>query len=349
MFRSFMMYLRQLHVGFSGNLLTSAYFPVFVLFFAFMFFGPLFLKRFISAIPAWKIVFAALACLLFLKNSQAFFNWFAFIGVAFIFIYPDRRVISFIGLYIAGIVLSFMVVGTTGSGRMWISQELLSYFICSTGIAAVFSRYKTPFGDDPSGKFSISTRTCLRYLAAAFILSLVIFVLLPEGLRSTGKFRSVDIKTPVTPEYIADSLGIKDSIVSQETLTANILMWPQPTFETLNGRIGYWKTRYRSFKAYELEAGKGITDPKWMLSKWHLMPFPFRRVAYDDRNPMIFPGATKADLEQFDAKEIIAVGRIIGRPRRFFTHQGFMILVEYIGYPDKNGQLQWIKMDSVAK
>jgi hypothetical protein len=84
-----------------------------------------------------------------------------------------------------------------------------------------------------------------------------------------------------------------------------------------------------------------------MLSKWHLSPMPFPRVVYDDRNPVIFPYADLRRMARFEGSEIVVVGRVIGRQRAFYTHQGFMIMAEFIGYPDTDGNLDWIKVKDI--
>lgn len=258
---------------------------------------------------------------------------------------PDRyfykRHALFILLYGAGIFLSVLTIGAVGVDRMWLSLEIFSYYLISLTVSIPFPRGRNGAGITAGRDFLIDKRL-LALSGGALASGLIILFLAIPFVLQKAYHRYPEIRDAVTSDSIQKALSLREPVVSQEELILDIIRWPEPTFETLNGSWAYWKTVYRPMKALYLDTRQGLYDRKWQFSKWHLMPMDFPRVAFDDRNPIIFPYTDMKKLERFNNRSIVVVGQVIGRKRLFFTHQGFMILARYIGYPDSNGHLQWI-------
>jgi len=294
-----------------------------------------------------KLVFLAIVVLLFFVNQMAVFMGLLAAGFLFLLISGERAVKAFVLLYITGIVSSFFVVGTTGSGRMWISQELLSYMLVSYAVVRIFLGGKS-FLPQENASFRFS-RNDIKYIVVPFACAFIFFAAIPKVFALTQRYKTVDLNVKITPQFMQDHFGGNGRIISQDEISENILLWPKPTFETMSGQRAYWVLRYRDFKGIYIDKDNGNKDPAMQFSKWYLSTMPFPRVAFDDRNPIIFPYVTKTQLKKFDGREMIIAGRILGRPRALYTHQGFMIIAEYIGYPDDNGSLKWASVKNLAE
>lgn len=289
-----------------------------------------------------KFLFIAASILFYMANRLYLFSFWALLGLFFMFSRRDRRQTIFFLCYFSGIILSFFVVGVTGPGRMWISQELLTYYLCALGASGALFGRTLPLGEDDNSDFNFDAKKTAVLVGSAFMISLIFFVMLPAFERGIKKNATYPITSSFSSESIAKDLGITDPILSENVVTLNIVLWPLPTFEKYNGSWAYWKLTYRDMKGFYLKANEGVTDPKWQFSKWYLMKMPFNRVAYDDRNPIVFPNVDKSKLKRFEGSQIIIVGKLIGRKRLHFTHQGFIIVCEYIGYEENPGKIKWV-------
>jgi len=348
-FHSLKWYFKKMNVAFSGRMHTARFFLLFLFIYALYFFdwrkeG---LRELIPGSAIRYYLPPIISIIIYKSNPMVFFMLSLVLGLVFLILFDKRGFLIFSVLYFLGIILSISAIGVSGSGRMWMSHELLCYTLSAIGITVLM--FNKP-SNLPEGRDTFAT-TDLGILARPFTYSvcvtLIVFVLLPLSFRPLYKHNSRDINKKITPELIVDQLKISGPVISQEILMQYIILWPAPTFERVNGSTAYWKVRYRPLKAFYYEADEGLDKNKWQFSKWHLQSFPFQRTAFDDRNPIIFPGATKEDLARFDGHEIVVVGKLLGRKRLLYFHQGFMIMAQYIGYPDKFGDLKWIKVEDL--
>lgn len=344
-FEGLRFFLAKVYMVFNDKKIAPLYFVSFFLLLLFLLIQkPIpYIRDAFSKAPIAKMIVLILSVILLTGKSVYLFSVFAVIGILFSFKGKDRRHIIFLVLYLIGILFTLLTIGPVGGDRMWMSPEIIAYYLSSWGLAYFFFNQKKPFNEEEK-EIHIDAPKCARYAMFLGMLFISFFIVLPLAARATYANKEKAITSEVNPSVIAKDLGIKSRIITKETIIDNILLWPLPTFEKLNGEWAYWRATYRPFKAFYMDANEGLYDKKWRFSKWHLLAMPFPRVGFDDRNPILFPYTTKEKLARFENMDIVILGKLIGRARLTFTHQGFMILAEYIGYPDENGQLKWVAL-----
>jgi len=341
---SFARFFSRIPLVFAKKSLTTYFVLLLVLVYFFALFdNPQTLLANIFTLPGYRIVLSTtvIILLLFLWNTIVCWLTIMAIGCLFVIFLKDRHILSFLVLYAAGIILSLFFLGAVGGGRMWLSQQVFVYLLCCYCLTKFYSRISPlPL----PGQFILDKPALIKSSIITVLCLASLFIFAPLVLRTINKPSSRDLSITVTPELVTKDLNLGEPVIPKETIWANIIMWPEPTFETLSGTLAYLTPRYRKLDATFLKADEGITERSEIFAKWHLSPLPFPRVAFDDRSPIIFPYADIDKLSRFEQQEIIVVGRLLGRKRLLIHHQGYLLIAEFIGYQDENGNLTWISV-----
>ncbi|MCU0665477.1 MAG: hypothetical protein MUF05_00005, partial [Candidatus Omnitrophica bacterium] len=264
------------------------------------------------------------------------------IGLLYILFYGTKPQRLFIILYFAGIGTSLILNGGGGYEREWLSLELLLYYLCASGIYALVQSPPPTITQKP---MLWAENKAIKQIALLFVFLLLIFIIIPVSLRNMRpNGYPLYAKIQITSADIQIKSKNKLPILSPEELKVFLLLWPKPSYEKLNGVYAYIILRpYRSYHLVHLKANEGISyDPDTF---WPLRETKFTRMVYiEDR--LIFQKEAERLLLDLEGKEIIVLGRLLGRERKYFTSTGYAIVAEYIGYQDCFGKILWAKVGS---
>jgi hypothetical protein len=277
-------------------------------------------------------------------NNKIFPLALSGIGIVYALFAGPKPQKVFILLYLAGIFSSLILNGGGGYEREWLSLELLLYYTFALGIYAVV---QTPWGKHNPQTMTWSGKKLIKQISALFTFFLIIFSIIPLALRNTYHTKYPRAKIRITSADIQEHFKIKQSILSSKEFKMLLLLWPKPSYEKLNGVYAYTILRpFRGYHLVHLKANEGINyDPDTF---WPLRKIEFARIIYIE-NRLIFQKEAESLLLPLEGKEIIVLGRLLGRERKYFTSTGYAIVAEYIGYLNPEGKIEWISTGTIQE
>jgi len=288
------------------------------------------------------IVALLLSLLLFVFQYAWFWTFFSLVGMISILRRPSKKNL-FIVLFFIGILLSIPLVGHDGGTRVKIGNDIMMYFLSSLGLAwtiKLFSKTREEFSSEKTS--SVNARLQLiGVLSITFIVLIGIPYVIKQNRQSNPK--SSKLQT-IQAKDIAGMLNLSEIPMSHEDLEVIWHRWPEPSFEKVNQRLCYYHTRYMKRDTIYLNAFEGITDNDWYISglQWPLSPIGINRtLLIIERWYTLLPNISPMDLERYENKEIVVVGKLYPKPRPFMYATGFVLIVSHIVSVDDLGNLHW--------
>ncbi|RJQ57215.1 MAG: hypothetical protein C4530_13140 [Desulfobacteraceae bacterium] len=327
-------------------------------FFALFFFMQIFLDKHLhlhSLIRKFKRRPAACAVsvigvAVFFLNFSWLWTVLLVVGIIPPILNPKNRFYAFILLYLTGIMLSIPLVGTDGGMRVKIGSDILLFLIASTGLSWVIEKKESAAPDAKAASDYPITYGLNAYQVFSILLgAATLFWGIPYIVNHVST-RSYPLDAELRhykPEDLAARLNLAEIPISPGHLNALWHEWPELTLEKENGKMAYYSIRYTIHDAVFLNSHEGIECmiPAIAARHWPLMPLRMKRtVMVLETWYTLFPNVTPKDLTRFENREIIVVGMLISKPRRFLYATPFVLYVSHIVSIDDTGALEVMAM-----
>lgn len=341
---TFIFFIGTMPYFFDNRIIGSIFYVLAIFFvFFFYFYERADIKNIISSLRDYKrLLLLILLIAAVLINAKLAFSILAAIGLLYILILGSRPKRILISLYLTGIIVSLLFNGGVGGEREWMSIEILLYYGLGLGIFCITKRLQKE--EYINKDFTFNIKNSLSSVSLIFVLFLAFFIIIPTLLRINNSYKKQQTPLIITTDQVKQALKINGPVVSPNEFLYFKLKWPEPSYETINLARCYWKLRYRDYHALYLTDSDGTAenDPRY----WFLQPLSFSRTVYLE-DKIIFPRVEKTSLSQFEEKEIVVFGQLLGKPRKYFRDSGYVILAENIGYINEKGQLNWIDIEDL--
>lgn len=297
----------------------------------------------IALIERKKIItLLALAAGLLFFGPIYFCIFLAALGVIYIVFSAHKKYKIITYLFVTGILVSLFFNGGGGGDREWLSKEALLFYFSAFGAFSFSSGFKR--SAESNKEFSFDKKKLVHSILSLCIPVFFIFILIPSLLRLNPAVAAKKGSFHITKEQLGRHFGASEQILSPKGFVYYALLWPNPSFETVTGHLSYWTYRHRSWNTFFFAANEGALENNHEY--WPLMRFPFKRTV-DIYNRILFPFITQKQLARFEDKQIVVLGRILGRPRPSFTSTGYIIIAQNIGYINDTGQLEWLDLKNL--
>jgi len=242
-------------------------------------------------------------------------------------------------LYFAGIILSLPLVGNDGIDRIKIGSDILLFFIAAAGIVRIYGKWFEESREELSWRF-VEFKPALSALSAAIVL----FFIVPGIIKAMAPVA----KPVVFPNkaQLQKIFSSRKPMLDSYDLECIWNRFPEPSFELFNGRTAYLTVRYQKRDAIFESAGKGMTHAADISQYW-----PFGSLDVDRTiltlhgRQAILPGIKPEQLRAFEGHEILLLGELITRPRRYFYATAYVLYVTHIGWIDRSGRLAIMVLD----
>ena len=323
----------------TGPFNTSIYlYPLFILFFA------IFL-RFKPQKLSWHsyLVVPIFFLLAFLNLQKYLFLFLLIYGILFAFIKRRSNIGGFIILYLFGILISLPIVGIDGGDRVKIASDIFLFFLAAFG----FQQIILPTKELEEAGF-INNKLNLTAACLTFTISLVVFVCLPWTIRLIAPLKTTDNLSSITPEQVSSQLNLPQlplSTIDLEKINRN---WPSPSYETVNDKTVLITIKYTARDSIFFKEKDGVQQRPFEFWPMGIISPPTARTIHT-RSWCIFPRTSPLTLKQFDNKNILIVGKLIGKPRNWKYDTGYSIIVKYIGSSIKDGGVNWTSLEDNNK
>ncbi|MBN1353091.1 MAG: hypothetical protein JW994_00280 [Candidatus Omnitrophica bacterium] len=324
------------------------YFLVFLLLYLFYLFDTGGIKK--AFLPAGKnrlnYVFLAIGFTLVMLYEKVFFIVLAAVGFFYIYGFCRRRFKIFLSLLLFDIVITMAIFGGSGLERYAISVVLLLFNLAAAGLYGIsvflLKNQHTKARETVSKNFVLRGADFIR-LIAVYTALVIMFIAFPFTVRALKPSETWDIDADVTKDFFRSGMGIGGEVLSENDLLNVIFQWPEVSTEKINNKTVFIKRRYRSFMGREFDKNEGLEyDKTRYFDLWPFSTLRFRRIIYEEF--IILPKVNKKDLKQFEGKEVVFIGKIIGIKRPRFTSRACAVVVTTIVYKDKNGRIAFLPL-----
>ena len=287
-------------------------------------------------------VFLILGIILFYIRYKWFWVLLVSVGLIPVVSDPKNRLHAFILFYFAGIILSIPLVGRDGGMRVMIGNDILLFLTAAVGISWLWRNIGVQpagSGKAPAPSLSPAKRPLhLWMVVGTVILFLVIPFIIHMGHRPHLKPTKIE---DISTDNIVEALRLSEPLLNPEQLNSIWHHWPDPSFETVDGRLAHFTIRYTGQNAVYFDNNQGVTgmDAVNSARHWPLLPLNIRRtLVILERWYTLFPNLPPENLSQFENKTIVVVGRLRTRSRPFRYATPFVLFVSHIISTDDSGE-----------
>lgn len=271
------------------------------------------------------------------------FMFLAFYGTFLFFTRRQQNTGAFGLLYMLGILASLPLVGIDGGSRVKIASDIFLFFLCAFGL----QHFLHPIQEIGAAGFNDKQRNMVPL--AALSVCFVSFVFFPWLIFLNGKRQNQYIaqeSLPVQTKRLPLQVPFPDALSNLKMDTIG-KKWPDPSYETVDGKAAYRLIRYTDRDALFLDHKQWVSVQ--LAEFWPMGKFdpPMARTVHV-RSWCIFPNMRKESLKKFDKSHIYVAGRIIGLPRQWKYDTGYALLVSHIGVIAEDNTLAWQEISSLA-
>ncbi len=338
-------YFSKIPDEFEINRKNSIYFAIFFLLLSFLdgIWKPRLIFQKLSQSPL-ILVITICGILLFYFKYAWFWMLFALLGMFFALYHPRDRTNAFMLLFFAGIMLSIPLVGKDGLQRVKIGSDIFLYMMAALGMHKIFLKttlMESFKGIAPEKPFR---KMWLLHPMGIVLGAIILFLFMPFMIQlirgpavDTSKLQSL------SAEDVAKRLNLKKIPLEPKQLDTTWHQWPASSFEKLNGRTAYFTIRYSHRDTVFLDTHQGIgnMNPVSAQRHWPLNPIYMKRaVTILETWYTLFPNFSPKDLEPYEDRKIIVVGKLITRPRRFMHATPFVLFVSHIISTGESGDIE---------
>ncbi len=268
------------------------------------------------------------------------FIFLALYGIFFFFTRRQQNTGAFGLLYLLGILASLPLVGIDGGSRVKIASDIFIFFLCAFGL----QHFLHPIQELGVTGFDKNKQKNVVPLAALFV-CFVFFIFFPWLIFLNGKRQHEQKSLSVQTERLPLQAPLPDALSKLELDTIG-KKWPDPSYETIDGKAACHLIRYTDRDALFLDSKQWVSVQ--MAEFWPMGKFdpPMARTVHV-RSWCIFPNTGKESLKRFNNSYIYVAGKIIGIPRKWKYDTGYALLVSHIGVPTRDGAVTWHEVSSL--
>ena len=283
--------------------------------------------------------------LFFLKFS---WFWAAFLlaGILHSIFNPKNRFNAFILLYLIGILLSIPLVGMDGGMRVKIGSNIVLFLVAATGMSRMIEKNRSASPDAKAASdYPVAYRLRTYHFLSILLGTAILFFGMPYFINHVNDrpASSEAALRNINAEDISARLNLSEIPIGPDRLNVLWHEWPKLTLEQKNGRMAYYPIRYTAQDTVFFDINEGIDRmyPAIAERHWPLIPLSMKRtVMILERWYTLFTDIAPKDLKRYENREIIVVGKLISKPRRFLYATPFVLYVSHIISIGESGRLE---------
>jgi len=290
------------------------------------------------------LTITVLGILLFYFKYAWFWMLFALLGMFIALYHPRDRTNAFLLLFFAGIMLSIPLVGKDGLQRVKIGSDVLLYMMAALGMHKILLKTSLVASFRRIASENSARNGWMFHPMGMVLGAIILFLFIPFMTQLVhGPAADISKLQSLRAEDVAKRLDLEEIPLDPKELDTIWHQWPASSFEKLNGRTAYFTIRYSHRDTVFLDTHEGIEDmnPVRAQRHWPLSPIYMKRaVTILETWYTLFPNFSPKDLEPYDDRKIIVVGKLITRPRRFMNATPFVLFVSHIISTGESGNLE---------